>query len=111
MSATTLPIDGKSTTPANRWRRRRMCALVTSEVAPGCLRSVSARGAFLETNARPMLGGDATLHHPDAGAIDATVVGHDADGVRLAFAYDAGSVAFALGVIAADLMPTPSAQR
>ncbi len=110
MSATTLPIDGKSVSTANRWRQRRMCALVTTEVAPGCLRSVSARGAFLETNARPTLGGHATLHHPDAGAIDAIIVGHDADGVRLAFDYDADSVGFALGVIAADHMSNRSAR-
>src|SRR3546814_10780490 len=46
---------------ATRWRRRRMCVLVCERPFPASLRDVSANGAFLETNARPDIGGRVEL--------------------------------------------------
>lgn len=88
---------------ASRWRRRRMCVLIAGAPAPAALRSVSASGAFLETNARPALGDSVQLRHPEAGSIAATVRSLAPDGVELAFARTEASVAFALAAIAADM--------
>ena len=88
---------------ASRWRRRRMCVLIADNPCPAALRQVSAAGAFLETNARPMLGASVELHHPDAGAIEAEVSSLSHDGVGLAFRTSERSVAFALAAIAADM--------
>jgi len=95
-------IGGKSAM-ATRWRRRRMCILIAASPVPAALRDVSARGAFLETNARPALGEPVELRHPDAGAIAATVRAVAADGVQLDFACSERSVAFALAAIASDM--------
>jgi hypothetical protein len=88
---------------ASRWRRRRMCILVAGGPAPAALRTISARGAFLETNARPALGDRVELRHPEAGVIGATVRGIAPDGVDLGFPVGEDSVAFALAAIAADM--------
>ena len=88
---------------ATRWRRRRMCLLIAGAPAPAALRSISALGAFLETNVRPALGESVELRHPEAGAIDATVCSLAPDGVELAFPFGEASVAFALAAIAADM--------
>jgi hypothetical protein len=88
---------------ASRWRRRRMCILVADAAAPAALREISARGAFLETNARPPLGSAVELRHPEAGAIEGVVQALAHDGVRLAFACSEESVAFALAAISADM--------
>ena len=102
-------IDARSNGMATRWRRRRMCLLIADAPAPAALREISARGAFLETNARPPLGASVELRHPDAGTIEATVRALADDGVGIAFVYGARSVAFALAAIAAD-MSRPAAQ-
>lgn len=88
---------------ASRWRRRRMCVLLAGDPAPAALRDVSARGAFVETNARPGIGDRVELRHPDAGAIAGIVNSVAADGVHLAFTCGEASVAFALAAIAADM--------
>ena len=88
---------------ASRWRRRRMCVLVADMPAPAALREVSARGAFLETNARPPLGTSVELRHPEAGSIQATVYAIANDGIRLGFACTEASVAFAVAAITADM--------
>jgi hypothetical protein len=88
---------------ASRWRRRRMCVLIAEHPAPAALRDVSASGAFLETNARPPLGAEVELHHPEAGAILAEVKGLADDGIAIGFACSERSVAFALAAIAADM--------
>jgi hypothetical protein len=88
---------------ASRWRRRRMCILIAGAPAPAALRSISASGAFLETNARPALGDRVELRHPEAGAIAATVRSLAPDGVELRFSVEEASVAFALTAIAADM--------
>ena len=88
---------------ASRWRRRRMCVLIGDGATPAALRHVSARGAFLETNARPPLGERVELRHPEAGAIIATVRSLSPDGVSLGFDCGERSVAFALAAIAADM--------
>jgi len=88
---------------ASRWRRRPMCVLIDERPAPAALRHVSARGAFLETNARPELGCRVELHHPEAGAIAATVRSVSPDGVSIGFDCGERSVAFALAAIAADM--------
>jgi hypothetical protein len=88
---------------ASRWRRRRMCVLVTDPPAPAALRTVSALGAFLETNARPPLGARVALRHPEAGTIPAEVEAVSLEGVSLRFDGSERSVAFALAAIAADM--------
>lgn len=94
---------GSGSRMASRWRRRRMCILVAGAAAPAALRSISASGAFLETNARPALGDPVELRHPDAGAIDAVVRSLSPDGVEIGFPLDESSMAFALAAIAADM--------
>lgn len=91
---------------ASHWRRRRMCILLDEKAAPAALRSVSARGAFLETNARPPLGRRVSLRHPEAGTITASVSGVAHDGILLAFAGDGPAIAFALAAIGADMTRT-----
>ncbi|MGZ8307144.1 MAG: hypothetical protein ACXWU6_11220 [Allosphingosinicella sp.] len=88
---------------ASRWRRRRMCILVAGAPAPAALRTISASGAFLETQARPALGEAVELRHPEAGTIAATVRSLGPDGVELGFLCGEASVAFALAAIAADM--------
>jgi hypothetical protein len=88
---------------ASRWRRRRMCVLIAGTPSPAALREVSARGAFLETNARPELGAEVELRHPEAGSIAAVVQAVARDGVRLSFTCGEASVAFAVAAIAADM--------
>ena len=88
---------------ASRWRRRRMCVLIADHPCPAALRQVSATGAFLETNARPVLGARVELHHPEAGAIEGQVSSLADDGIGLAFRTSERSVAFALAAIAADM--------
>ena len=90
-------------TMASRWRRRRMCVLIADNPCPAALRQVSASGAFLETNARPVLGASVELHHPEAGAIEAEVSSLASDGIGLAFRTSERSVAFAIAAIAADM--------
>jgi hypothetical protein len=94
---------GDKTRMASPWRRRRMCVLVAGKAAPAALRTVSARGAFLETNVRPAPGSRVELHHPEAGAIEGMVEAIGADGIRIGFACTEHSVAFALAAIAADM--------
>ena len=88
---------------ASRWRRRRMCVLVAGQPAPAALREVTARGAFLETNARPAVGSRVELRHPEAGAIAGEVRSVADDGIAIAFPSGEASVAFALAAIAADM--------
>lgn len=80
-----------------------MCVLIGDRPAPAALRDVSATGAFLETNARPPLGRTVELHHPEAGAIAATVRFLAPDGIAIGFECGERSVAFALAAIAADM--------
>jgi hypothetical protein len=88
---------------ATRWRRRRMCVLLAGAPSPAALRDISARGAFVETNARPEIGAGVELRHPEAGAIEAVVVAVAKDGVELAFTCSEASMAFALAAITADM--------
>ena len=88
---------------ATRWRRRRMCVLIGDGPSPAALRSVSATGAFLETNARPELGRLVELRHPEAGTISGTVRSLAQDGVAIDFECSERSVGFALAAIAADM--------
>lgn len=92
-----------STNMATRWRRRRMCVLIADMPAPAALREISAAGAFLETNARPPLGGFVELRHPDAGTIRGSVRFLAEDGIAIAFDGGEHAVAFALAAIAADM--------
>ena len=86
-----------------RWRRRQMCVLSFGGPHPASLRTVSASGAFLETNAKPGLGQSVELHHPEAGAIGATVDALHADGIVLRFDGSEAAVAFAMSAIVADM--------
>lgn len=80
-----------------------MCVLSCGDAYPAALRSVSAAGAFLETNARPALGEAVSLAHPEAGAIGGRVEAVHVDGVALSFAGDEAACAFALAAITADM--------
>lgn len=80
-----------------------MCMLDAGRPAPAAIRDINARGAFLETNARPPLGSPAVVKHPVAGALAGRVSAHCADGVMIAFRCDAASTGFALAVIASDM--------
>ena len=80
-----------------------MCMIVADRPAPAALRDISGNGAFLETNARPLLGTMIALHHPEAGMIDARVLSVAHDGIRIGFAGDANAVAFALAAITSDM--------
>lgn len=88
---------------ASPWRQRRMCLLLGATPAPAAIRDISARGAFLETNQRPPLGSRVELRHPVAGSIGGRVRAIAPDGIEIAFAVDARSVAFALAAITADM--------
>ncbi len=93
---------------ASRWRRRRMCVLIADSPCPAGLRDVSASGAFLETNARPSVGTEVELHHPEAGAIAGIVRAVAVDGIEIGFSCSERSVAFALAAITSD-MSSPAA--
>ena len=80
-----------------------MCVLIADMPVPAALREVSATGAFLETNARPPIGSDVELHHPEAGAIAGIVQSVAGDGIRVGFDCGEHSVAFALAAITADM--------
>ena len=80
-----------------------MCVLIADTPMPAALRDVSATGAFLETNARPPLGTEIELHHPEAGAIAGVVQSVAGDGIRVGFDCCEQSVAFALAAITADM--------
>lgn len=77
--------------------------VVADGPAPASLRDISGIGAFLETNARPVLGSVVRFHHPDAGMIDARVSGISQDGIQIAFSGDSKAVAFALAAITSDM--------
>ncbi len=80
-----------------------MCVLIADLPCPAALRDVSATGAFLETNARPELGADVELHHPEAGAIRGTVRSLAGDGIAIGFEVSEHSMGFALAAITADM--------
>jgi hypothetical protein len=80
-----------------------MCVLIHELPVPAALRDVSATGAYLETNARPPLGTEVELHHPEAGAISGIVRAVSTGGVQIAFRCCEQSVAFALAAITADM--------
>lgn len=88
---------------ATRWRRRTMCVLIADQPSPATLRDVSATGAFLETNARPTLGTQVALHHPEAGGIVGEVRAIATDGIGIGFDGSERAVAFALAAIASDM--------
>lgn len=80
-----------------------MCVLIADAPAPAALREISAAGAFVETQARPKLGSQVELHHPDAGAIAGHVRAFASDGIGIDFPVSEASVAFALAAITADM--------
>lgn len=80
-----------------------MCVLITDFPVPAALRNVSATGAFLETNARPALGSEVELHHPEAGAIAGVVRALSGGGIEIGFRCSEQSVAFALAAITSDM--------
>ncbi len=80
-----------------------MCVLLDDCPHPATLREVSANGAFLETNARPVIGCEVELLHPDAGQIGAVVEAHNIEGIQIRFDGSAPAAAFALTAIVADM--------
>jgi hypothetical protein len=83
--------------------RRPLCLLLADRPTPAALREVSGAGAWIETHARPECGSRVQLRHPDAGTIAGEVIGHDKEGLRLAFDRSEAAVAFALAAITADM--------
>lgn len=90
-------------TAPRRWRQRRLCILHADGSAPAVIRDISARGAFLETNARPELGARVRLEHAEAGTIEGEVSAAARDGIAISFHLDARAVGFALAAIAGDM--------
>ncbi len=84
--------------------RRPLCLLLADRPMPAALRGVSGAGAWIETPARPACGARVVLRHPHAGLIAGEVVGHDKEGLHLAFDRSEAAVAFALAAIAAEMM-------
>ncbi|PXA84496.1 hypothetical protein DMC47_40345 [Nostoc sp. 3335mG] len=84
--------------------RRPLCLLLADRPLPVALREVSGAGAWIETHARLDMGMAVTLRHPQAGTVSAEVIGQDLQGLQLRFDRSEGSVAFALAVIAADML-------
>ncbi len=80
-----------------------MCVLIADASCPAALRHICGTGAVLETNARPPLGSDVELHHPEAGVIRAIVEAVSNSGIALRFDCDESSVAFAMAAITADM--------
>ena len=88
------------------WRpegRRPLCLLLGDRPMPAALREVSGAGAWIETPARLAPGARVQLRHPQAGTIAGEVVGHDREGLRLAFDRSEAAVAFALAAITSDM--------
>ena len=83
--------------------RRPLCLLLADRPMPVALREVSGAGAWIETSARLEAGVRVRLRHPQAGTISGEVVGHDKEGLRLAFDRSEAAVAFALAAITADM--------
>ncbi|KKC27617.1 hypothetical protein WP12_02100 [Sphingomonas sp. SRS2] len=89
---------------ASRWRRRRVCELRAEGMAQMvALRDISGSGARLDTRHPPALGAQVELRHPHAGSIIARVSEIGEGEIRISFDRQEGSVAFALGAIAADM--------
>lgn len=88
---------------ASRWRRRPICLLIGERPAAAALIEVSGRGARLATTLCLAPGARVSLHHPEAGAIAASVIGGDASNLKLAFDEGIESVAFALAAVTADM--------
>jgi hypothetical protein len=88
------------------WRpdgRRPLCLLIADRPVPAALREVSGAGAWIETSVQLDSGARVQLRHPQAGTIAAHVIGHDKEGLRLAFDRSEAAVAFALAAIASDM--------
>ena len=83
--------------------RRPLCLLIADRPMPVALREVSGAGAWIETHARIDPGTQVTLRHPQAGTIAGRVIGHDREGLHLAFDRSEAAVAFALAAITADM--------
>lgn len=88
---------------ATRWRRRRVCTLVTAIETPATLRTLSATRLHLDTDARPTLGEVATLRHPEAGAITGRIDAHEPTGIALRLDGSETAVAFVLAATASDM--------
>jgi len=94
----------RATAMATRWRRRRICQIVTPEGSrPVALRAIDGRGAWVQADPPPPLGSGVELRHPTAGSIRARVAEIGEDGVGLRFDGKEAAIAFALAAIAADM--------
>ena len=81
-----------------------LCVLASGDRQwTGRLRRLTADGAILETVARPEIGSEALLLHPEVGGIVAEVESHSRRGVGLAFVLTEESAAFAIAVTAHDM--------
>ncbi|HWH16991.1 MAG TPA: hypothetical protein VNT77_01430 [Allosphingosinicella sp.] len=80
-----------------------MCILVADLPVPAALKSISAKEAFVETNARPAPATVVELRHPEAGVITGIVRSLAADGVMIGFDGSEHAVAFTLAAITADM--------
>ena len=83
--------------------RRPLCLLLADRPMPVAIREISGAGAWIETSVRLAPGARVQLRHPQAGTIAGEVVGHDREGLRIAFDRSETAVAFALAAITADM--------
>jgi hypothetical protein len=89
---------------ASRWRRRRICDLLTDgQSRKVALRDVSGSEARIDIDRPPSLGSVVELRHPFAGSITGRVSDISETGIRIRFDRQEAAVAFALGAIAADM--------
>jgi hypothetical protein len=89
---------------AGRYGSRRVCTVrgAGGELAV-VLCSVSATGAFVETEGSMLIGSSVTLLHPEAGGIAARVARVARDGAALAFTPGEQATTFALAAMCADM--------
>lgn len=99
-------ISDRPVAMASRWRRRRICTLIGDDGQRSvALRTIDGRGAWLDIAAEPApaLGSVVVLHHPDAGAIRATISEVGRNAVRVGFDGAEDAVAYALSAITSDM--------
>ncbi len=88
----------------SRYRAPRACLLVAGDQhIPANLRSVSAMGAFVETDEPFALDEILVLEHPEAGQIRTKVIRVAVDGIALGFTFGDQAATFALSAISSDM--------
>jgi hypothetical protein len=71
----------------------------------GCLRDVSAAGAFVETDCPSHIGAQIAIREHDAGLIAGHIVRRETTGIAVHFRYNEQAVTFALRAVGASMAP------